>query len=607
MATPSSPEDARSFTPVPPTGPTAGDPPPPTARNGARLVEAGERDAPAGKGGPAPPLAIPGYRVREKLGAGGMGAVYLAEDLGLPRLVALKVLRGGAEVTPEQLNRFRAEAEAVARLNHPHVVQIYALDRWQPPGAPEPLPYFAMEFVPGGTLAARLAQGKPATHEGAHLVEVLARTMHALHRQGVVHRDLKPANVLLAPPVEGSSGSTAWGWPKISDFGLVKCLGDSKWQTQTGVVLGTPGYLAPEQAEGRKDVGPAADTWALGAIFYECLAGRRPFRADTTFEVLMQTMHSDPIPPRQVCPGVPAELEAICLRCLRKHPAERYESAGALADDLRRWLDDGAAARPEPAPSASRWPPQPVFLTRRLFLAAGGLAGVLAVGGVAGWWWLSPGNRPPGNRPPLPPFKGYIDIVMTRPGDAVRQRIRLDDPASRPLQVGDQVRVIAKVYRPGYLYVLWIDAQGEVLPVYPWLKGDWKRRRQEQALAGLDLPEESETGGIPIEPDAQGKNPQGMESLLLLVRETPLPGEVDLAKLLAGLEPQERAKEEDLLAVAWFENGQVVQNEKERKPNLKDIREADNPLLRLQRTLHERLSKHFAYTRAVMFGNRAGG
>jgi tetratricopeptide (TPR) repeat protein len=277
------------------------------------------REAPADA--PAQPT-VPGYEVLAELGRGGMGVVYKARHLALNRVVALKMVLAGGHAGPQELARFRTEAEAVARLQHPHIVQIYEV------GEQNGLPYFSLEFCPGGSLAGQLG-GKPLPPaRAAALVETLARAMHAAHQAGVVHRDLKPANVLLA----------ADGTPKVTDFGLAKKLDESAGPTVSGAIMGTPSYMAPEQAGGRRQqIGPATDVYALGAILYELLTGRSPFRAETATETLLQVLQCEPEPPRRVRPGAPRDLETIALKCLRKEPRSRYASAGELADDLRRF------------------------------------------------------------------------------------------------------------------------------------------------------------------------------------------------------------------------------------------------------------------------------
>ncbi len=262
--------------------------------------------------------AIPGYTVLGPI-ARGTTAVYKAHQVSLDRPVVLKVLV--ANVGPEARERFRAEAAAAARLRHPHVAQVYDA------GTCDGKPYFAMEYLDGGTLAQKIAGQPQPPAEAAAVVEALARAMQHAHEAGVVHRDLKPANVLLA----------ADGTPKVADFGLARQEGGLG--TRTGDLVGTPSYMAPEQAAGRAhQSGPATDVYALGAILYECLTGRPPFRGATLVETLEQVQTQPVTPPRTVVPTVPADLEAVCLKCLSKAPADRYPTAGELADDLRRFL-----------------------------------------------------------------------------------------------------------------------------------------------------------------------------------------------------------------------------------------------------------------------------
>jgi hypothetical protein len=285
--------------------------------------------------------AVPGYEVLEELGRGGMGVVYKARQAGLGRLVALKVILAGAHAGADDRARFRAEAEAVARLQHPNVVQIHEV------GERDGRPYFSLEFCPGGSLDGRLAGTPLPPPEAGRLVETLARAVHAAHRHGIIHRDLKPANVLLAED----------GTPKITDFGLAKRL-DGSGRTRSGELLGTPSYMAPEQARGQgKAVGPAADVYALGAILYECLTGRPPFRAATWPETLQQVSAEEPVPPRRLNAAVPRDLETVCLKCLEKEPGRRYAGARDLAEDLRRFgAGEPVKARPVGWPGRTwRW------------------------------------------------------------------------------------------------------------------------------------------------------------------------------------------------------------------------------------------------------------
>jgi tRNA A-37 threonylcarbamoyl transferase component Bud32 len=262
----------------------------------------------------------PGYEIVAELGRGGMGVVYKARQVRLNRLTALKMILAGRHAGEADLSRFRKEAEAVARLHHQHVVQIYEV------GDHKGLPYLSLEYCAGGSLERKLRGTPMPPGEAAALVEALARAMQAAHDKGIIHRDLKPANVLL----------TEDGTAKVSDFGLAKTLGEAG-QTASGAILGTPSYMAPEQAGGRgKEVGPATDVYALGAILYECLTGRPPFRAATPLDTILQVVTDEPVPPSLLQPRVPKLLEDICLKCLQKSPARRYPSARLLADDLRQ-------------------------------------------------------------------------------------------------------------------------------------------------------------------------------------------------------------------------------------------------------------------------------
>jgi serine/threonine protein kinase len=311
------------------------------------------------------------YEILEEVGRGGMGVVYKARQVSLNRAVALKMILGGEFADPRHVARFRREAEAIARLQHPNIVQVYEIGEWHPPGsdpAGPGTPYFAMEYVAGGTLARWLAAGPLLPARAAELVEELARAVEFAHRRGVVHRDLKPANILLAQKSEardpqsdtasGPAPGSDFGFrisdfsPKVSDFGLVKLLaGDQEGPTVSGVVLGTPAYMAPEQEAGdAKRVGPGADVYSLGAILYECLVGRPPFEGTSPWEVLRQVREATPVPPSRVRPGIPRDLETIVLKCLEKDPVRRYPTAGELADDLHRFrTDQPVRARPPSA------------------------------------------------------------------------------------------------------------------------------------------------------------------------------------------------------------------------------------------------------------------
>jgi serine/threonine protein kinase/WD40 repeat protein len=300
-----------------------------------------------------PPPALAGYEILGELGRGGMGVVYKARDRALKRTVAIKMVLADARAEPEQLARFRAEAEAIARLQHPHIVPIYAF------GEHGAQPYFVLEFLPGGSLADRLrGRAQPVT-EACRLVEKLARAVHAAHRAEVVHRDLKPANVLLAPPGDEPALNTAYGIPKITDFGLARSLDGDQARTATGIVLGTPAYMAPEQAEGHaQSIGPATDVWALGVLLYELLTGQPPFRGESLLATLRHVCAQAPEPPRAQRPDVPPELSDLVLRLLSKRPEGRPGSAREVADALAG-IQQGLTTRAMPAATPTAVEPNP--------------------------------------------------------------------------------------------------------------------------------------------------------------------------------------------------------------------------------------------------------
>jgi tetratricopeptide (TPR) repeat protein/tRNA A-37 threonylcarbamoyl transferase component Bud32 len=325
-----------------------------------------------------PPVALAGaeandYDLLHPLGRGGMGVVYKARHRRLRRTVALKMFEPGRVPSAREVVRFRTEAEAVARLQHPNVVQIFEV------GERNGLPFLAFELADHGTLAQRLQRFPFAPRTAAGLIATLAGAVHHAHKQGIVHRDLKPTNILFA----------ADDTPKLTDFGLAKILqGDddaARDATRTGEAVGTPRYMAPEQAAGRNEaVGPATDVYALGTLLYECLTGRVPFLATSVVETLDQIRSADPPPPRRLQPSVPRDLETICLHCLHKDPARRYASAADLTDDLRRFLNGKPImARPTPTwDRAWKWCRRRPTHAALIAVAAVLVFGVAVAGGI---------------------------------------------------------------------------------------------------------------------------------------------------------------------------------------------------------------------------------
>jgi serine/threonine-protein kinase len=387
-------------------------------------------DAPRAPGEPAPwPVAIGPYRLLEQLGRGGMGVVYKAQHDRLRHFVALKVVKAGIHATPQDRERFRREGEALARLQHPNVVRIHHFDEY------EGQPYFVMDLLEGGSLAGRLAGRPQLERTAARLVEDIARGVHAAHRLGIVHRDLKPANVLLAGPPDLPIEECV---PEITDFGLAKLVDADGSQTMTGAILGTPSYMAPEMAHGDgRAVGPAADVYALGAILYECLTGRPPFKGGSHAETLEQVRTRRPDDPSRLRPGLSRGLEAACLKCLAKEPAQRYASAEALADDLRCWLN-GLPMKVRPPGLLGRVGGALARRPRRVGAVA---LGVLLA--VAAWlaWALADPDRP---------IK-RIEAALAR-GEAQGLIGETGRPAWSRCSVGDKAAKV-EVGRDGTLFV----------------------------------------------------------------------------------------------------------------------------------------------------------
>ena len=320
---------------------------------------------------PLPPAELRSFGDYELLGVigqGGMGVVYRARQKSLNRLVALKMIRAGE--SPAEIRRFRNEAELAADLDHPHIVPVYEV------GEHEGRLYFSLKLIEGGSLAERADHLRADPEQAARLVAVIARAVHHAHQRGILHRDLKPANILL----DGA------GEPYVTDFGLARRVESDSSLTQSGVLVGTPSYMAPEQTTGQKGVvTTATDVYGLGALLYALLTGGPPFRADTVMDTLLLVRASEPVPPRRANPKVDRDLEAICLKCLEKEPRRRYASAEVLADDLEHWLN----GEPIQARSLSRLARIWRWSRRHkagMFVAGLVLVATLSVAGSGLWW-----------------------------------------------------------------------------------------------------------------------------------------------------------------------------------------------------------------------------
>jgi WD40 repeat protein len=325
-------------------------------------------------GSPSPGVCVGDYELLEEIGRGGMGVVYKARQRRLGRLVAVKMILAGQFAAPAEVRRFRLEAENTAQLDHPHIVPILEV------GEHDGLPFFSTRLIEGGNLAQHREEIGRDPRRAAGLLAAVAEAVHYAHRHGILHRDLKPANILLG----------ADGQPHLTDFGLAKRVAGPGQEpgrgtlTESGAIVGTPGYLAPEQVRGEsKRLTTAADIYSLGAILYDLLTGRAPFQADTPLEALLKVETAEPVPPSRLRPGLPRDLETICLRCLQKEPGRRYASAAELAEDLRRFL----AGEPIQARPIRAWERVVKWARRRptaaALVAVSCLASLLLVAGLA--------------------------------------------------------------------------------------------------------------------------------------------------------------------------------------------------------------------------------
>jgi len=330
-------------------------------------------DEESNRGGrPVPPgeEQLGDYLLLEEIARGGMGIVYKALQQSLGRQVALKMILSGSLASPAERERFRREAQLAAGLDHPNIVPIYEVDEL------DGVPFFSMKLVDGGNLSQQISRYARNPRATARLMAKLAAAVHYAHGKGFFHCDLKPSNILIDRD----------GQPQITDFGLARRVSEDSSLTATGAILGTPSYMAPEQAAGhRRSIGPGTDVYGLGAILYELLAGRPPFRTPTMMETVVQVLERDPVPPHELAPGLPHELETICLKCLEKMPEDRYPSAQALADDLERFLQGDPVEATGVFQSIRRW-------TRREPEVVSRLGGLTAVAMITEFnhWAFSP-------------------------------------------------------------------------------------------------------------------------------------------------------------------------------------------------------------------------
>lgn len=531
---------------------------------------------------PPVPTHLGRYQVLSPSGAGGMGRVYKAYDPQLQRLVAIKVPRfgGSPQQQAQARQRFLHEAQAAARIRHPHVCSVYDA------GQQDDHPYVVMDLVEGPSLAGRLEQGRfEDCRQAVALVLQVAEGLAAVHAAGIVHRDLKPSNILL-----DSSGKAL-----LTDFGLALLAAAPDHLTRNGAVLGTPAYMAPEQGDPKAGAIGASDVYSLGAVLYQMLTGQLPFGGG--LGALPNRRGEDTPPaPSSLRPDLDAGLDAIVRKAMAPRPEDRYPSAAAFHVALSSWLAG-------PRRSRRTW---------RVGLAIAIPVGVC----LALALYLAPRRSPesverlPSPAPPTalaaPAFEGWIDARVWDPRQPGRRDRGLRDVGTLPLKAGDRVRIETRLNRPAFQYIVQIETTGHVVPLYPWKPNTWERPAEERAHMTVNLPENSTRDGQVGGWEVGDKDPPGMETLVLLVRESPLPRDFDLAKLLGNLHlPPQRMQNQ--LAAVWFEDGAVVLRPTTRSFKSFDPQRINDPVLQTQHQLWKHLHKHFACLRAVSYANVGKG
>lgn len=522
------------------------------------------------------------YVLQQILGRGSYGTVHLAFDQVLSRPVAVKVLHARSSSPPAEADVIR-EAQTLARMDHPRILPVYDVYR-NDDGAL----CVVTKVAQGPSLADVLTQRRQSFAESARLVAEVADALQHTHERGIIHRDIKPANILL----------DADGLPLVTDFGLA--LADIQQPVRTGEVSGSPVYMSPEQVRGQSHhLDGRTDLWSLGVVLYECLTGRRPFRAEKQADLFEEILQREPKPPRMIDAAIPEELQRIVLRALQKDIGQRYAAAADFSADLRAWLATPSTALPRvegktPAHRAG-W-----------LLAVSLIVVLVAVIAARPWQWNRPANAP--NAIPAdvastgtasstpasaPPYQAAVNVRTWSEQNPARRGKWLHDPDVLPLHTDEAIRVEASIDPPGFAYLAWIDTRGNASPLYPWQPGDWSSRpTNEKPTSRISLPDTADSGW-PLE------GPAGMETLVLLVRSEPLPQTVDMQQLLAGLSATPLA---DQRAFLWFDDGKVPSGP-DRGPRFHELKKLDDPLQKLQKTLRERSSPHFPVMRSVSFAN----
>jgi serine/threonine protein kinase len=425
------------------------------------------------------------YRVVRPLGDGGQASTLLAFDPDLRCHVVLKLYHRAS--SPTEQETVLSEGQALTRVRSPYVVRCYGVERQ------DGVPALVMEYIPGRNLREQQSVRPLDIAQSLELTKQLAEGLAAVHACGLLHRDLKPENVLIGED----------GRPRLVDFGLAAPVASA----DLARISGTLPYMAPEQARGESErIDARTDVFGLGAVLYELLTGRPPYEGASTEELYRAACAGDVVPPRQFNRRVSRDVNDLCQRCLAKDPTQRFASAAELSVALSQ-LQRRSWRRPR------------VWASLLVALVA-------LLCGAALWqpwrvWFQSA------------PIAGNLDVFVSEPQNPARESLWLKDPGALPLRAGDEVRIVAKLNRPAYLYVLWLDASGKAVPLYPWIDGDWRRRREERPVADLKLPVKAGQA-YRIDP-----GPPGLEVVLLLASDSPLPQDVGAANL-SGVSSRER-------------------------------------------------------------------
>lgn len=518
---------------------------------------------------PAPSRYLPGtmigrYEVRKALGTGAFAVVYLAWDAQLNREVAIKVPHRFWLSNPAARQRFLDEARTVAGLWHAGIVTLFDAAELPEDGTI----YLVMQYIAGDSLRQRLLSGPLPPRAASRIAAGIADAMVAAHRVGVFHRDLKPTNILLDENDD----------PHVCDFGLAVNVENQR--ERAGEHAGTLSYMAPEQVRGESHLlDGRADIWALGVIHYEMLTGRVPFEGRNRDELFEEILQRDPRPPRQLNAAISRRQERICLDCLAKRPGERPATAGDVAAALATVGREKRSGR--------------LLSLVFVLLAVSMLWTALA---VALLYLPSRAH----DRSAMLPLNAQMDLLVWDAENSLRQGVSVTSPTALPLRGGDQVRVCLQFNQPAYLYVLWIEAEGEILPVYPWRQGEWSQRPvDESPRMYLALPDKLDHGWtMQVQKD-------GLETLLLLARSRPLPRGFKLRELV---EPALHPLGAKTSRAAWFQDGRLLSKNAPR-PSRKTLRPPDldaviginDPLLKMHRRLARLLAPQFKLVRGVSF------